>query len=81
MTKTTTTITTTTTTTLQQSNSAREREEGGAGSDGRWMTTELTRMRGNNNVVDVHVLEELGGNYHTHMSFIPLSAHKKSPSY
>ncbi len=32
-------------------------------------------------MVDVRVLEELGGNDHTHMSFVPYSAHKKSTSY
>jgi hypothetical protein len=56
-----TTITTTTTTTSQQSDSAREREEEDGGGNVCRMTTETTRMRGNNYVVDVHVLEELGG--------------------
>ncbi len=36
----------------------------------------MTRMRVNNYVVDMCVLEELGGKDHRHMSFIPYSAHK-----
>jgi hypothetical protein len=76
------TMTTTTTSASQQPNSAREREEDDGGGDVQWTTTEKTRMKGNDYVIDVHVLEELEEQTITHTC--PLFCTVliiKSPSY
>jgi hypothetical protein len=67
-----TTRMTTTTTTSQQSNRAWEREEDDGCVNVQWTTTEMMRMRGYNYVVDLHVLEELGGgnDHHEKITFL-----------